>query len=156
MALAQSEQSSQRSYSMSAKIRLERKAYYEILEATQKGNLDITAWLDWFLACLDRAIQAAEQTLASIIQKARFWAIFKNHPLNERQRKVVNRLLDGFEGKMTSFKWARLTKSSPDTALRDIKDLINQGILAREPGGGRSTRYALAGFSPTDFSNNPP
>lgn len=143
MALARSEQSPQRFYSMSAQIRLERKAYYDVLEATQKGDLDITAWLKWFLECLDRAIEGAEQTLAGVIQKARFWETFKDHPLNERQRKVVNRLLDGFEGKMTSSKWAQLTKSSPDTALRDINDLINRGILVREQGGGRSTSYAL-------------
>jgi len=143
MALARSEQSPQRFYSMSAQIQLERKAYYDILEATQKGDLDITAWLEWFLECLDRAIEGAEQTLAGVIQKTRFWEMFKDHPLNERQRKVVNRLLDGFEGKMTSSKWAQLTKSSPDTALRDINDLISRGILVREPGGGRSTSYAL-------------
>ncbi len=143
MALAWSEQSPQRFYSMSAQICLERKAYYGLLEATQKGDLDITAWLDWFLECLDRAIEGAEQTLSGVIQKARFWEMFKEHSLNERQRKVINRLLDGFEGKMTSSKWATLTKSSPDTALRDINDLINRGILVREPGGGRSTSYAL-------------
>jgi len=144
MALARSEQSPQRFYSMSAQIRLKRNAYYDVLEATQKGDLDITAWLEWFLDCLDRAIEGAEQTLAVVIQKARFWETFKDHPLNERQRKVINRLLDGFEGKMTSSKWAKLTKSSPDTALRDINDLISKGILVREPGGGRSTSYALA------------
>ena len=144
MALARSEQSPQRFYSMSAQIRLERNAYYDVLEATQKCDLDITAWLEWFLACLDRAIEGAEQTLAGVIHKARFWETIKDHPLNERQRKVINRLLDGFEGKMTSSKWATLTKSSPDTALRDINDLISKGILVREPGGGRSTSYALA------------
>lgn len=144
MALARSEQSPQRFYSMSAQIRLERNAYYDVLEATQKGYLDITAWMEWFLDCLDRAIEGAEQTLAGVIQKARFWETFKDHPLNERQRKVINRLLDGFEGKLTSSKWAALTKSSPDTALRDINDLISKGILVREPGGGRSTSYALA------------
>jgi Fic family protein len=144
MALARSEQSPQRFYSMSAQIRLERKAYYDVLEATQKGDLDITAWLEWFLDCLHRAIEGTEQTLAGVIQKARFWETFKVHPLHERQRKVINRLLDGFEGKMTSSKWAVLTKSSPDTALRDINDLISKGILVREPGGGRSTSYALA------------
>ncbi len=143
MALARSEQSPQRFYSMSAQIRLERKAYYDVLEATQKGDLDITAWLEWFLECLDRAIEGAEQTLAGVIQKARYWEKFKDHPLNERQRNVINSLLDGFKGKMTSSKWATLTKSSPDTALRDIKDLINKGILVREPGGGRSTSYAI-------------
>lgn len=143
MALARSEQSPQRFYSMSAQIRLERNAYYDVLEATQKGDLDITAWLEWFLACLDRAIEGAEQTLAGVIRKARFWETFKGHPLNERQRKVINRLLDGFEGNLTSSKWAALTKASPDTALRDINDLISKGILVREPGGGRSTSYAL-------------
>jgi len=144
MALARSEQSPQRFYSMSAQIRLERNAYYDVLEATQKGDLDITAWLEWFLECLDRAIEGAEQTLAGVIQKARFWERFKDHPLNERQRKVINRMLDGFEGKLTSSKWAALTNSSPDTALRDIKDLISRGILVREQGGGRSTSYGLA------------
>jgi Fic family protein len=143
MALARSEQSTQRFYSMSAQIRLERNAYYDVLEASQKGDLDITAWLEWFLECLDRAIKRAEQTLASVILKARFWDMFKDHSLNERQRKVINRLLDGFEGKMTSSKWAALTKSSPDTALRDIKDLISKGIFVREAGGGRSTSYVL-------------
>lgn len=143
MALARSEQSPQRFYSMSAQIRLERKVYYDVLEATQKGDLDITAWLEWFLDCLDRAIEGAEQTLSGVLQKARFWEKFKDHPLNERQRNVIHRLLDGFEGKMTSSKWAMLTKSSPDTALRDITDLISKGILVREPGGGRSTSYGL-------------
>lgn len=144
MALARSEQSPQRFYSMSAQIQLEREAYYDVLETTQKGDLDITPWLEWFLECLDRGIEGTEQTLAGIINKARFWDRFKNHPLNARQHNVINRLLDGFEGKMTSSKWAKLTKSSPDTALRDINDLIVKGILVREPGGGRSTSYTLA------------
>jgi Fic family protein len=144
MALARSEQSAQRFYSMSAQIRLERNAYYEILEATQKGDLDVTAWLEWFLGCLDRAIEGAEDTLSGVLRKARFWEAIKDQPLNERQRKVINRLLHGFEGKLTSSKWATLTKSSPDTALRDITDLIKRGILVRDPGGGRSTSYSLA------------
>jgi Fic family protein len=143
LALARSEQSSQRFYSMSAQIRAERNAYYDALEAAQKGDLEITAWLEWFLECLDRAIEGATQSLAAIIQKARFWEMFKAQPFNERQRKVINRLLDGFEGRMTSSKWATLAKCSPDTALRDITDLLNRGILVREPGGGRSTHYAL-------------
>jgi Fic family protein len=143
MALARSEQSPQRFYSMSAQIRLERKTYYDVLEATQKDDLDVTAWLEWFLECLDRAIEGAEQTLAGVIQKARLWERVKDHPLNERQSRVINRLLDGFEGKLTSSKWAALTKSSPDTALRDINDLITRGILIRKPGGGRNTSYAL-------------
>jgi Fic family protein len=144
MALARSEQSAQRFYSMSAQIRLERNAYYDILEATQKGDLDVTAWLEWFLGCLDRAIEGAEDTLPGVLRKARFWEAIKDQPLNERQRKVIHRLLHGFEGKLTSSKWATLTKSSPDTALRDITDLIKRGILVRDPGGGRSTSYSLA------------
>ena len=144
MALARSEQSAQRFYSMSAQIRLERNAYYDVLEATQKGDLDITAWLEWFLGCLDRAIEGAENTLSGVLRKARFWEAIKDQSLNERQRKVINRLLHGFEGKLTSSKWATLTKSSPDTALRDITDLIKRGILVRDPGGGRSTSYSLA------------
>jgi Fic family protein len=144
MALARSEQSAQRFYSMSAQIRLERDAYYDVLETTQKGDLDITVWLKWFLGCLDRAIEGAESALSGVLRKARFWEAFKNQPLNERQRKVINRLLDGLEGKLTSSKWAALTKSSPDTALRDITDLVRRGILVRDAGGGRSTSYSLA------------
>jgi Fic family protein len=144
MVLARSEQSAQRFYSMSAQIRLERNAYYDVLETTQKGDLDITVWLEWFLGCLDRAIEGAENTLSGVLCKARFWEALKNQPLNERQRKVINRLLDGIEGKLSSSKWAALTKSSPDTALRDITDLVKRGILVRDAGGGRSTSYSLA------------
>lgn len=143
MALARSERSPQRFYSMSAQIRTERKAYYDILEATQKADLDITQWLLWFLACLERAIEGAEATLSSVIAKARFWEATKDQPLNERQRAMINRLLNGFEGKLTTSKWATLTKASQDTALRDITDLVERGILVREPGGGRSTSYSL-------------
>jgi len=144
MALARSEQSAQRFYSMSAQIRLERNAYYDMLEATQKGDLDVTVWLEWFLSCLDRAIEGAEDTLSGVLRKARFWEAIKDQSLNERQRKVINRLLDGLEGKLTSSKWATLTKSSPDTALRNITDLVKRGILVRDAGGGRSTSYSLA------------
>ncbi|TIS88245.1 Fic family protein [Mesorhizobium sp.] len=144
MMLARSEGSPQRFYSMSAQIRLERKDYYAILERTQKGGLDITAWLQWFLRCLDRAFDGAEEILANVLRKARFWEAKAGQPLNERQRKVVNRLLDGFEGKLTSSKWAALTKTSPDTALRDINDLVARGILVRDEAGGRSTSYSLA------------
>ena len=143
MMLARSEQSPQRFYSLSAQIRRERKDYYDRLEATQKGDLDVGDWLEWFLACLDGAITGAENTLARVLHKARFWAAYKDQPLNDRQRKVVNRLLDGFAGKLTSSKWAALTGASPDTALRDINDLIGRGILLRGDGGGRSTSYAL-------------
>jgi Fic family protein len=144
MALARSEQSAQRFYSMSAQIRLEHTAYYDILEATQKGDLDVTVWLEWFLGCLDRAIKGAGDTLSGALRKARFREAIKDQPLNERQRKIVNRLLEGFEGKLTSSKWAALTNSSPDTALRDITDLVKRGILVRDAGGGRSTSYSLA------------
>lgn len=144
MLLARSEQSAQRFYSMSAQIRLERTAYYDILEATQKGDLDVTLWMEWFLGCLDRAIEGAAETLSEVLRKARFWEAIKGQPLNERQRKVINRQLECFEGKLTSSKWAALTKSSPDTALRDITDLVKRGILVRDAGGGRSTSYSLA------------
>ncbi len=144
MALARSENSTQRFYSMSAQIRLERNAYYDMLEKTQKGGLDITPWLEWFLGCLDRAIEGAEQILAGIFRKARFWEAHAEKPFNERQRAIINRLFDGFEGKLTSSKWAKLAKCSQDTALRDIDDLVKRGVLVKEPGGGRSTSYALA------------
>jgi Fic family protein len=143
MALARSEQTPWRFYSMSSQIRLERKAYYDILEATQKGGLDVTAWLDWFLGCLDRAFDSAEVMLAAVLGKARFWEANAEAKLNDRQRTIVNRLLDGFEGKLTSSKYATITKTSQDTASRDIDDLIRQGVLMKEPGGGRSTSYAL-------------
>ena len=144
MALARSENSTQRFYSMSAQIRLERNAYYDTLEQTQKGGLDVTSWLEWFLGCLDRAIEGAEQILADIFRKARFWEAQTRTPFNERQRAIINRLLDDFEGKLTSSKWAKLAKCSQDTALRDIDDLVKCGVLVKEPGGGRSTSYALA------------
>jgi Fic family protein len=143
MCLARSEDSSQRFYSMSAQIRLERKAYYDMLEATQKGDLDITPWLEWFLGCLDRAFDGAEKTLAAVFQKANFWNKHAAAKINQRQRDILNRLLDGFEGKLTSSKWALIEKCSADTALRDIHDLVDQGILAKDEGGGRSTSYSL-------------
>ena len=143
MALARSENSPQRFYSMSAQIRQERNSYYDILEATQKGDLDITAWLEWFLDCLDRAFDRADIILASVLRKARFWKKHANQKLNDRQRSMIERLLEGFEGKLTSSKWAQLTKSSQDTALRDIDDLVAKGILAKNPAGGRSTSYSL-------------
>lgn len=143
MALARSEGSPQRFYSMSAQVRLERKAYYDVLEATQKGDLDITKWLEWFLACLSRAFDGAETILGSVLQKARFWEMRGGEQFNERQRKVLNRLLDGFEGKLTSSKWAALGKCSQDTASRDIDDLVKRGILLKDAAGGRSTSYSL-------------
>ncbi len=143
LALARAEGSAQRFYSMSAQIRTERRAYYDMLERAQKGDLDITPWLLWFIGCLDRAFDGAETILASVMRKARFWESVAGQPLNERQRKVINRLLDGFEGKLTNAKWAALTKASSDTALRDINDLLRRGILEKEPAGGRSTSYSL-------------
>jgi len=150
MSLARSEDSSQRFYSMSAQIRQERKSYYDILEATQKGNLNITPWLQWFLACLDRAFDGAEKILAAVFQKAEFWKKHAAVPFNERQRDMVNRLLDGFEGNLTSTKWAQIEKCSPDTALRDINELVERNILKKDAGGGRSTSYSLADETGSD------
>jgi Fic family protein len=147
MALARSEKSAQRFYSMSAQINAERKAYYDILEATQKGGLDITDWLDWFLGCLDRAFGGAESMLSAVLEKARFWQVHSGERFNDRQRKILNRLLDGFQGKLTSSKWAVLGKCSQDTASRDMDDLAKRGILTKAPGGGRSTGYFLTSFS---------
>lgn len=144
LCLARSEKSPQRFYSMSAQIRQERKEYYDLLEHTQKGETDITEWLTWFLDCLGRAIDGAETLLASVLTKARFWENIGASPLNDRQRLILNKLLDGFEGKLTSSKWAKLTKSSQDTAQRDITDLVQRGILVRSEEGGRSTSYTLA------------
>jgi Fic family protein len=144
MALARSERSSQRFYSTSAQIRQERDAYYDILEHTQKDGLDITPWMEWFLGCLGRAIDGAETMLGAVLVKARFWDSVRGVPLNERQTLVLNRLLDGFEGKLTTSKYAKLTESSQDTALRDIILLVERGILIRGREGGRSTSYELA------------
>jgi Fic family protein len=146
MVLARSECSSQRFYSMSAQIRQERRTYYEILEATQKGDLDITPWLEWFLDCLGRAFERAETILSAVLNKARFWERFATTVFNERQRNIVNRLLNGFEGKLTSSKWAKLAKCSHDTALRDIEDLMRKGALTKDAARGRSTSYSLAKF----------
>lgn len=143
LALARSENSSQRFYSMSSRISAERGQYYDVLERTQKGNLDITKWLNWFLARLDEAFEQAEATLGSVLNKARFWDAIENTPLNQRQRLVLNRLVDGFDGKLTSSKWAKLAKCSQDTASRDIDDLIRKAILTRNATGGRSTSYDL-------------
>jgi Fic family protein len=143
-ALARSENSAQRFYSMSAQIRLERKDYYDALEKTQKYALDITAWMEWFLDCLDRAITGTESTLADVFRKARFWEKNAGKSINDRQRLLLNRLLDGFDGKLTSTKWAKIAKCSQDTAQRDIQTLIEQGMLAKDAAGGRSTSYSLA------------
>ena len=144
MSLARSEGSPQRFYSMSGQIREERGEYYGILERTQRETLDVTAWMEWFLACLTRAIEGAQAALSGVIERARYWEKLRDVPLNARQRVVINRLLEGFEGTLTTSKWAALTKSSTDTALRDIQLLVERGILVRNQAGGRSTSYSLA------------
>lgn len=143
LALARSEQSKQRFYSMSDQIRKERNAYYGILEKIQRGTLDITDWLQWFLDCLDRAFDGAEMIIGNVLYKARFWECHGASSLNDRQRRMLNRLLDGFEGKLTSSKWAKIVKISQATAARDIEDLIDKGILQKDAAGGRSTSYSL-------------
>jgi Fic family protein len=142
-ALAQSEGSPQRFYSMSSQIRRERADYYAILERTQKGGLDVTDWLQWFLACFTRAIDGAEASSADVLRKAEFWRAHERAALNDRQRMILNRYLDGFEGNLTAKKWAILGKCSPASAQRDIADLVDKGILQRNPGGSKNTSYAL-------------
>ena len=143
MALARAEQSEQRYYSLSAQIQRERNNYYERLEAAQKGGLDITDWLEWYLACLLRAVQGAEETLAQVLAKAWCWQHWAGVPMNDRQIKLLNKLLDGFDGKLTSSKWAAMGKCSQDTALRDITELLERGILKKSAASGRSTSYEL-------------
>lgn len=143
MQLARADESNQRFYSMSAQIRKERSIYYNMLEKTQKGTLDISEWLKWFLDCLTSALVATENTLAKVLSKAKFWEKHAITSLNERQRLMINKLFDGFEGKLTSSKWAKINKCSADTALRDIQDLINKDVLFKDPAGGRSTNYEL-------------
>ncbi len=142
--LARADGSPQRFYSLSAQIQRERNDYYDVLERTQKGTLDVTDWLLWFLGTLGRAIASAQTTLDAVLLKTRFWQRWAGRPLNERQVKMLNRLLDGFDGKLTSSKWAAIAKCSPDTALRDITQLLELGVLKKTPGGGRSTGYELA------------
>ena len=147
MALARSERSPQRFYSMSAQIEAERNAYYDTLERTQKGGLDVTDWMGWFLDCLHRSIDGAQDVLSAVMVKAAFWERAAKLPLNERQIKVLNRMLDGFEGKMTSSKWAKIAKCSQDSANRDIAALLGYGLLDKGPAGGRSTHYVV-GYGP--------
>jgi Fic family protein len=144
MALARFDGTSQRFYSVSAQIHREKRAYYDILERTQKASLDVTQWVQWFLECLDQALEAAEGILSVVRAKARFWEVHAGTPLNDRQRKVLNRLLDGFDGKLQTAKYAKLAKCSTDTALRDLTDLLQKGMLTRdENAAGRSTSYGL-------------
>jgi Fic family protein len=141
--LARSDGTSQRFYSLSSQILVERKAYYEVLQKSQASDGDITEWLEWYLNCLYRALQSTEATLGKVLHKADFWGRHKETELNARQRLMLNKLLDSFDGKLTSSKWAKIAKTSPDTALRDIQDLITKGILRKEAQGGRSTNYEL-------------
>lgn len=141
--LARSDRSSQRFYSMSNQILIEGKKYYEMLGKTQHGTSDITEWLVWFLSCLENALTNSSDILVAVLRKARFWENHSQTPLNDRQRLMLNKLLDRFEGKLTSSKWAKIAKCSQDTAIRDIQDLINKGILQKEAEGGRSTNYEL-------------
>lgn len=142
--LARSEGSPQRFCSMSAQIREERDDYYAVLELTQQGMREVTAWMQWFLACLTRAIQGAQGTLAGVVERARYWERLREMPLNDRQRLVIAKLLEGFEGKLTTSKWAALTNSSVDSALRDIQQLVERGVLVKGAAGGRSTSDTLA------------
>jgi Fic family protein len=143
MLLARSEKSTQRFYSMSAQIQQERNTYYDVLEHCQKGSLDITPWIEWFLNCLQHAIAASEKTLETVLTKAEFWRTHSGESFNERQRSVINRLFEDFYGKLNSSKWAKLTTCSQDTALRDINDLLQRHILIKDEAGGRSTSYHL-------------
>ncbi|WP_126243999.1 Fic family protein [Chitinophaga rhizosphaerae] len=143
MQLARADRSSRRFYSMSAQIRNEREAYFKVLEETQKGPLDITEWLLWFLQCLGRALSATHTTLADILRKTKFWDLPGAQSINDRQRLMLQRMLDGFEGKVTSSKWAKITKVSQDTAIRDLQDLVERGLLEKEAAGGRSTSYVF-------------
>jgi len=146
MQLTKADGDGQRFYSMSAQIRLERNAYYEILERTQRGTLDITGWLLWFLHCLDRALNVTDQRLQRVLSKTKFWDANASTTINERQRLMINKLFDGFTGKLNTSKWAKIAKCSADTALRDIQDLINKDVLVKEEGGGRSTSYVLKDY----------
>lgn len=148
MALARAEGTSDRFYSMSAEIEAHRREYYDQLEAAQRGGLDITSWLKWYLECLRHALDSAQNELENVLKKARIWERINARSVNDRQRMIINRLVDGFEGKMTSAKYAKIAKCSHDTALRDIKALIEWDLLAQDQAGGRSTSYHLAGFPP--------
>ena len=143
MLLARLDVDSARYYSMSAEINRNKKAYYEILERTQKGDVDITEWLLWFFDCLEKSIMRASVIIERTLQKMAYWETFREVDINERQRKVINRLWDGFEGKLTSSKWAKMCRCSQDTALRDINDLISKGMLRNSGEGGRSSNYLL-------------
>lgn len=152
MALAQAEKQSARFYSMSTQIRKQRRSYYQILESSQKGGLDITAWLVWYLQCMQEAILASGSILNHVLNKAKFWEAHAHTVLNPRQIDMLNALFDGFKGKLTSSKWAKMTKCSQDTANRDIRQLLNLKILCKSTAGGRSTSYELVGYPINEIS----
>ncbi len=152
MALARADGSTQRFYSLSAQIQRERKDYYDALEFAQKGTHDVTGWLEWFLGCLLRTIEGAVEQTNEAVRKAAFWRLWPGATMNERQVKMLNKLLDGFEGNLTNKKWVAINKCSPDTALRDIKQLIDRGVLVSTGAGGRSTHYILKDFGNPDSS----
>lgn len=153
MALARADGIADRFYSMSSQIEAERKEYYQRLESAQRGDMDITRWLAWFLGCLDRAIGGADKLLAAVLDKARMWERINRRPVNDRQRLVINRMLDGFKGFLSTSKYAKLAKCSTDTALRDVRELLQGGILVRNEGGGRSTSYRLGEAAGVDIMN---
>lgn len=152
MLLARADQSKHRFYSMSAQILKERNSYYDILESTQNGDLDISQWLEWFLDCLCRSMENTEATVDKIITRSHFWESYRNIEFNSRQLKMLQILLDDFFGKLNVSKWAKITKTSSDTALRDIKNLVEKGILEQE-GAGRSTSYRIKSGINTDNNN---
>ena len=143
MQLSKADGVNQRFYSMSAQIKNERKAYYKILEHTQKNDLDITLWIIWFLECLKNAILSSHTIMDKVVKKHQFWVKNAGLIINERQQKMLHKLMDNFEGNLTTSKWAKITKTSQDSALRDISDLVNKGILIKANSGGRSTHYVL-------------
>jgi Fic family protein len=153
MALARADGTKERFYSMSSQIEADRKEYYLRLESAQRGDVNITSWLAWFLQCLDRAIDSANQTLAAVLYKARLWQRINDRPVNDRQRLVINRMLDGFKGFLSTSKYAKLAKCSTDTALRDIRELVDRGILVQNRAGGRSTSYKLADLPSNDYGS---
>ncbi|MBF0306541.1 MAG: Fic family protein, partial [Alphaproteobacteria bacterium] len=153
LAVAQMERTGQRFYSMSAQIERDKKRYYAVLEETQKGDLDITGWLGWFMECHAAAVTAAEAAAGRVMDRSRFWQTHADRPMTDRQRKVLGKLLDGFQGVLTARKWASLAGCSPDTAQRDINDLLAMGVLERNPGGGRSTSYRLPWLSREEGSS---
>ena len=146
MLLARAEGSGERFYSMSGQILAERKIYYEVLQKVQHSSGDITEWIDWFLHCLKNAMLSTESTTQKILRKAEFWKLHEHTPINERQRLILNKLFDNFEGKLQTSKWAKIVKTSTDTALRDIKDLVEKGILKQTDEGGRNANYELVDF----------